>query len=161
MVGLTVSIPPADWARLQADLKKFNPALTKDLRLRLRTVGDVAAAEVIRTLRLPAPDGGPDDTGGREALADATKVSVSFSKNAAAVKITTSAGGLAEKHKALLHVYNLSEFRHPVFGQDVVWVTEHGRPYFESAIQKVTDKNLAGQISAALDEAITAIGGHL
>lgn len=157
--GFSVTIDPQEWYRLKQELDRFDPALTRALRKRIRNAGNVAAEEVRRTLRLPSPDGGDNSGESRAALAAATRVAVSFGKKSAGAKITTGSSGLAEKHKGLLHVYNKTEFRHPVFGQDDVWVAQKGRPYFESAIKKVIDRALVAEIDAALDEAVQAMGG--
>ncbi|MEP6477850.1 MAG: hypothetical protein ABJB03_00535 [Rhodoglobus sp.] len=157
--GLQIVIDPTEWYRLKAELDKFDPALAKALRRRIRNAGNVAAEEVRKTLRLPPPSGGPDNTGGREALIAATKVTVSFAKRAAGAKIVTSSRGLDAAHKGLVNVYNKTQFRHPVYGR-AVWVAQQGRPYFGASINKAISARVVQEVWDALDEATRAIGAR-
>jgi hypothetical protein len=158
--GIQVAIDPAEWHRLKRELDKFDPALTKALRTRIRNVGNVAKAAVLAALAESSPDGGPDEGGGRAALAAATKVTVSFGKSSAGTRITTSSSRLPDQHKALLHVYNKKSFRHPVFGDRATWVVQEGRPYFGEPILKVINRAAVDEIRSALDEATKAIGAR-
>lgn len=158
--GFQVTIDPQQWHRFKQDLDKFDPAITRALRKRIRNAGNIAADKVKDELRLSSPAGGPDSGEGRQALIAATRVSVSFGRSAAGVKITTGSSRLAAEHKGLLHVYNKKSFRHPVYGNRAVWVTQEGRPYFGSVIQKAIDREIIAEIRAALDEAVTAIGAR-
>lgn len=157
--GFSVTINPQEWYRLKRELDSFDPELARALRKRIRNAGNIAADEVKRTLRLPSPESGDATGEGRAALIAATKVSVSFGRKTAGAKIVTGSRRLAEKHKGLVHVYNKSEFRHPVFGQDV-WVRQKGRPYFESSIQKVLNRAVLREVEEALDDAMKAIGAR-
>lgn len=157
--GFQVVIDPGEWFRLKTELDKFDPALMRALRKRIRNAGQTAADKVKETLGMPSPDGGPDNTGGREALAAATKVSLSFSSRSAGAKITTGSGRLSAEHKGLLNVYNKETFRHPVYGNQNAWVEQQGRPYFGKVIQPLVNKEMLKEIRAALDDATRAIGG--
>ena len=157
--GMSIVIDPQEWYRLKQQLDAFDPELARALRKRIRNAGNIAAEEVKRTLRLPSPDGGDDSGEGRAALAAATKVSVSFGKKAAGARIITGSNRLAEKHQGLLHVYNKTTFRHPVYGQDV-WVAQKGRPYFQSSIQKGANRAVLREVESALDDAMKAIGAR-
>ncbi len=156
--GYQVVIDPQEWYRLKKELDKFDPSLSRALRKRIRNAGVVAVDAVKEELAKSSPDNGSDSGEGREALAAATKVSVSFGKRSAGAKIVTSSRLLPDEHKGLLKVYNKESFRHPVFGQPN-WVTQKGRPYFGKPIQKAIDRELTKEIRAALDEAVKAIGG--
>lgn len=158
--GFSVQIDPGEWFRLKRELDKFDPAITRALRKRIRNAGDVAAQAVKDSLGNKPPEGGADPAGFRLALAQATKVRVSFSARAAGVQIATTSSGLPNEQKPLLAAYNKKKMiRHPLFGDKSQWFEQPGRPYFGAAIQKVMDKALANEIRAALDEAVTAIGG--
>lgn len=159
--GFSVTIDPTEWYRLKADLDKFDPALSRALRRRIKNAGQVAADEVKKTLREPSPAGGDDSGEGRAALIAATRVSVSFGNRTAGAKIVTSSSKLSAEHKGLLNVYNKASFRHPVYGNKDNWVAQSGRPYFGSVIQQVLNKEIIREIDAALDEAIVAIGGRV
>lgn len=157
--GFKVVIDPAEWYRLNQELKAFDPALSRALRKNIRAAGQKAVDAVKETLAMPTPEGTPEGPG-RAALIAATRVSVSFGKRAAGAKITTSGSALGAAHAGLLKVYNLASFRHPVFGNTDNWVEQQGRPYFDKPIQDALDKELYKQIDAALDEAVRAIGGR-
>lgn len=156
--GLSVVIDPGEWYRLKTELDRFDPALARELRRRIKNAGSVAAEKVRDTLAEPSPDDGPDTGEGRAALAAATKVTVSFSRRSAGARITTSASKLAGRHKGLLHVYNKESFRHPVFGDRADWVEQKGRPYFGTVITKMINREVINEIRAALDDATRKIG---
>lgn len=156
--GFQVVIDPAEWFRFKQELDRFDPALAKALRKRIRNAGMIAAEQVKATLAMPSPGGGPDDGASRAALIAATRVSVSFAKRAAGAKITTGSSKLDAAHKGLLKVYNKKTFRHPVFGDRSNWVAQEGRPYFGTVIQKALDRALINEVQAALAEAAAAIG---
>lgn len=158
--GMQIVIDPQEWYRLKQELDRFDPELARALRKRIRNAGNVAAEEVRRTLRLPSPDGGDDSGEGRAALAAATKVTVSFGKRSAGARIITGSTRLGEENKGLLHVYNKTSFRHPVFGQENVWVAQKGRPYFEASIRKVANRAVLNEVKLALDDAMKAIGAR-
>lgn len=164
--GFQVVIDPAEWYRLKKELDAFDPALARALRKRIKNAGQVAADAVKDTLKLPSPDGGPDVGHGRQALIEATKVSVSFAKRAAGASVVTTSNRLPEPHKSLLMVYNKrNKFRHPVFAEGEnrdqwTWVEQQGRPYFADPIYKALDEALVNEVRAALDEATRAIGAR-
>jgi len=155
--GVQVVIDPEVWYKLKADLDAFDPKLTKTLRKRIRNAGDIAAGEVKKTLREPTP-AGTSSGDGRDALIAATRVAVSFSKRSAGVKITTGSSRLDADHKGLLNVYNKKSFRHPVYGDKSVYVTQQGRPYFGASIMRVMNTDILDEIQAAVDDALTQIG---
>ncbi|HEY4269515.1 MAG TPA: hypothetical protein VGM94_15140 [Galbitalea sp.] len=157
--GVQVVIDPTEWMRLKRDLDKFDPALTRALRKRIRNAGNVAAEAVKKKLREETPGGNPSGPG-RQALIDATRVTVSFGKRSAGTRIVTSSSKLAPEHQGLLNVYNKETFRHPVFGNTEVWEEQQGREYFSAAIKEVMGTEITNEIRAALDEAVTAIGGR-
>lgn len=158
--GFAVTIDPQEWFRFKTELDRFDPALAKALRKRIKNAGMTAANEVKKTLAMSSPGGGVDDGASRAALIAATRVTVSFAKKSAGAKITTGSSKLAAEHKGLLNVYNMKTFRHPVFGDKEQWVQQEGRPYFGAVIQKALDESLVKEVRAALDEAAFAIGAR-
>lgn len=152
--GFQIVIDPTEWYRLKRDLDKFDPALARALRRRIRNAGQVAADSVKK--KLGEEGSGP----GRQALIDATRVSVSFGKTAAGARIVTSANRLPAEHKGLLLVYNKTQFRHPLFGDRDHWYSQQGHPYFRKGIYAVMNREVVNEIRAALDEAVVAIGGR-
>lgn len=160
--GYQVVIDPAEWYRFKKDLDKFDPAITRALRKRIRNAGDTAAEKVREELEKSSPAGGPDSGAGRAALIAATKVSISFGKRSAGTRIVTSSSKLPAEHKGLLNVYNKTSVRHPVWGNKRVWVNQEGRPYFGKVIEKALNKEIVDEIRGALDDAMAAIGAtHL
>jgi hypothetical protein len=157
--GVQVVIDPIEWMRFKRDLDKFDPAITRALRKRIRNAGNIGAEAVRKRLAEATPDGTPLGPG-REALIAATRVTVSFGKRSAGTRIVTSASKLPPEHQGLLNVYNKTTFRHPVFGNENVWADQKGRPYFGDAIQEVMGTAITNEIRAALDDAAKAIGGR-
>jgi hypothetical protein len=164
--GFSVVIDPEQWYRFKQDLDKFDPALARSLRRRIKAAGDTAAKKVQAELGMPSPAGGPDDGAGRRALIAATRVSVSFSKRSSGARIVTSGSGLPAGHEGLLKVYNKATFRHPVYPRegmarsDWTWVNQKGRPYFGSVILKAMNEAVAQEIFDAVDDAVRAIGAR-
>lgn len=162
--GYSVVIDSGEWYKLKQDLDKFDPALARSLRRRIKNAGDVAAKKVRETLAESSPDGGPDTMRGRGALIAATRVSVSFSQRQAGARIVTSGRGLPAGHEGLLKVYNKATFRHPVYPRqgtsrgDWTWINQKGRPYFGSVIIKAMNEAVANEIFEAIDDATRAIG---
>lgn len=156
--GFQVVIDPGEWYKLKQDLDKFDPELARQLRRRIKNAGEIAAQKVREKLAEDPPTDGPDDTGGREALIAATRVSVSFAKRSAGSRIQTSASRLPARHKGLLNVYNKTSFRHPVYGDKSVWVAQEGRPYFGVVILKAMNEAVTKEIFSAIDDAVKAIG---
>lgn len=157
--GVELRVDTADWKEFSGRVRVFAPKLLTALRAELRGIGNLAADAVKKELSEPTPEGNPSGPG-REALIAGTRVQVSFAARGAGVKIITSGRDLSAAHAALLKVYNMGSFRHPVFGTET-WVEEQGHPYFERAIEKVAGPALVAGVNAALDEAIAAIGGRL
>lgn len=164
--GYSVRIDPQEWFRLKKALDGVDKKLTTALRKRLKNAGQVAAEAVIAALRENAPPGAPDPAGMREALQQATKVTVSFGAKAAGVKIKTMGTGLPFEQKPLLAAYDRLEFRHPVFpkGEDRKlwkWVPQIGRPYFGASIIPLLDGAIQDEVRSALDDAVSGIGGKI
>lgn len=153
---LQVFIDPKEWARLKADLDKFDPALSKALKRRIREAGSDAVAAVKQAVLLPPPtDSNNPTTGARADIARATRLATSFTARGAGAKIIT--GGV---RNGFSKAYNMGTFRHPVYGGGAEsWVTQQGRPYFGSTITASMRTELVRKVRLALDEAVTAIGG--
>lgn len=155
--GFQVVIDPKVWFELKQELDSYDKELAKQLRRRIKASGQIAADEVKKTLRMPSPGGGDDSGEGRQALIQATRVTVSFAKAAAGAKIVTGSNRLAAKNKGLLNVYNKKAFRHPVYGNRQNWVRQEGRPYFGAAILSVMNKAILDEIQAAIDDSLAEV----
>lgn len=158
--GFQVVIDPSEWFRLKRELDKFDPALARQLRRRIKNAGALAVDAIKDKLGEPAPGGGADSVGGRAALAAATRMTVSFGKTAAGARIVTSSSKLPAEHKGLLNVYAKKTFRHPLYGNKAYWYPEQGNPYFRPVIYRLIDTAIKQEIRFALDDAIRAIGGR-
>lgn len=150
-----VSIDQAELARFKRDLDRFEPALARALKRNIREVGKEAAEAVREKVQEPSPSGnGGESVGSRQAIARATRVSVTFGSRTAGVRVRTGdvRGGFSK-------AYNMKSFRHPVFGRRDTWAGQQGRPYFGAAINKTMREELVQKVGAALDESVRAIGG--
>lgn len=155
--GFQVVIDPKVWFELKQELDSYDVELARNLRRRIKNAGVVAADKVKETLLLPSPDDGPNRGLNRALLAKATGVSVSFTKAAAGARIVTRSTRLPARHKGLLNVYNMTTFRHPVFGDRETWVNQKGRPYFGAAIMSVVNREVLAEIQAAIDDSLAEV----
>lgn len=151
--GIGVQVDSGEWFRLREASKKYAPDLMTRLRKRIRAAGQFAVDDIRHTLGMPSPAGGPDSGEERAALAQATKVSISFGRRAAGARISTSNRLVSPDHKAILKTYNLGSFRHPVFGNGFVWVRQEGRPYFGAAFIDLVTQRAREEIYQAFEDA--------
>jgi hypothetical protein len=157
--GIELTIDPQEWYRFKQKIDAIDPELARALRRRIRNAGNIAALAVKAALAEPTPGGTPlGSEAGRQALIQATRVSVSFGKAAAGARIMTTSARLPQVQKGLLKVYNKTSFRHPVFGDRNVWVTQEGHPYFGAAIYKVINRAILDEIRNAFADAAAAAG---
>lgn len=149
---LEVVIDSGEFSRLIKSIRAFDKDLATRTRAQLRAAAKPAVAEVQQILR--APTGHPTSrTNLRATLAKGTKLSIRTGKTAG-VAITTSGSKLPNPRLAKL--YNRPSWRHPVFGDREVWVTQKGRPYFGVVYKHRTA--LAEAMQRALDGAAAQIG---
>ena len=156
---MEVSVRAEDWNKVAADLRKFEPALLKTLRKRLRDASQRAVDAVRDKLDESSPDGGPDRGRNRAALAAGTRAAVSFAKRGGSVKVTTTAAKLPDQHKAILAAYNMRRWRHPVFGTGT-WEDQSGLPYFYGPVMGAGVRVMREGIQAAIDDAVRAMGAR-
>lgn len=151
-------IDPASFAKLLADVKAFDAALSRALRKRLRLAAVDAVAEVRKTLEQPTPAGRPMRPDGvRADLAASTRVAILAGQRAAGVRIVTTSAKLDAAHKAMLKAYNKPHWRHPIRGhKSARWVNQAGRPYF-GAVIGARKAAMATAVEAALVEARSVI----
>jgi len=153
--GVTVRLDPVSFGRVMRDIKAFDPALAKALRVKFRIVAATVVADVKRTILEPTPGGADHNVGVRQGLADGTRLSILTGKRVSGVRISTSSAKLAAAHQAMAKAYNKRSFRHPVFGRDT-WVSEGGRPYFGAVIaHHKAELHLAAM--SALEEAAATV----
>jgi hypothetical protein len=122
-VAIVGSLDPSSWRNLQRDLKRLAPEIQKELNKEIKGIaGDI--------------------------VSDA-KSSASWSSRipgALAVSVTTSRVGVKVNRKKAPHARAFegvgrsgfgtkSSFRHPVFGNRNVWVSQPTRPFLAPAIR--------------------------
>lgn len=151
-----VTIDRGNWNAEFARLRQFEPAVARSLRRNMGEVGKESLAEIKKTVLEPPPNDVPDLTrGSREAIAKQTRFVVNFTKRSAGVRFTTTPGKLGN----FIFGYNQkAPFRHPVFGQKRVQVTQQGRPYFGAVLTKDNVTKMVTRLSDVIDDANKAIG---
>lgn len=115
------------------DLRKFEPAVSKEFRTRLRE----AVAVIARDARRRAP---------RKSGALARKIVPSVTGKGAAL--------LSKARHARIHEFG---GRHPVFGNRENWVFQPARPHIFPAVEAGREE-VNREALAALDDAIAEIG---
>lgn len=151
-----VTIDRGNWNAEFARLREFEPAVARSLRRNMREVGQETLAEMKRLALQTPPNDNPDiSVGSREAIARQTKFVVNFTKRSAGVRFTTTPGKLGN----FIFGYNQkAPFRHPVFGQKQVQVTQQGRPYFGAVLTKDNVDKMVARLGDVIDDANKAIG---
>lgn len=155
-----LTINSEEFHRFGVTARAFEPKLLSSMRRRIKVVGQIAVEAVKAKLAEPSPGDGPNTGDAREVLARNTKLTVSFSKRNAGVKITTRSTGLDPEHQGILKAYNEKQFRHPVFGNSSAWVAQPGNPYFGAAIKPVADNQMIEALKESIDDACRAIGAR-
>lgn len=150
------SVEARDFVALLGKSSTFDKELKKGLRKQLRkaaqTGADAAKAEVLKP---PLRSGShPRSRGLRSGIARGIKVQVASGDNSARVGvfIRSTGSGLDGSRKKLVRRWDKGTFRHQVFGNKKVWVSQSGRPYFGSVIEKQKPQ-IEVAVNAALDEA--------
>lgn len=156
--GVSLSVDYKEWNQFQKDLAAVHPKLVKQLRARLREVGNAGVRRVLSNLSEASPDGGPDIGTMREMLAAATRVTLSFAKSGGSVKVRTSGGRLPAGRDQLVWLLNRKSFRHPIFGDFSDWISQKSNQYFSRAFDAGFNAWAFNKIDDALKEALTAIG---
>jgi bacteriophage HK97-gp10 putative tail-component len=136
-----VGIEAADFAALQRDLKKANGDALKLFRTAAKAGGDKVASKARATI-----------SGVSQRIADSIKV---YANNKG---VQVRAGGAKAPHAAAFE--NLGKegtFRHPVFGNRQVWVSQEAHPFLLPAL---TDDVLDEVAEAFLDALTGEAGFH-
>lgn len=139
--GMTVKIDVKALRRAARDLKLSDPEASKALRLGLKAAAQVVALDAKKnsdwSTRIPGT----------------IKASSS-----GAISAKVKAGGPNAPHAAALENNGKpGKFRHPVFGNDQVWVDQPARPYLGPAADKNQDV-VAGLVLDTLKTAFSAMG---
>ncbi|MEV6737874.1 hypothetical protein AB0N14_13465 [Streptomyces sp. NPDC051104] len=126
-----------DLRRISRELRRMDD---KEVKKRFRTELRAAAKPLVPKVRaairqIPSKRGYSPD-GLRGALSKATKLEVKTTGKQAGVAIRVDGRKMPSHMKSLPSmVEGKKRFRHPVFGNRNVWVTQTSHPYFYSALR--------------------------
>lgn len=121
-----------DLARISRELRRMND---RELKRRFRRELRAAAAPMVPAVRasiaaIPVK-GTSGSTGLRKRLQRATRLAVRTTGRSAMVRILVDPKRLPSGQKALAEeMEGTKRWRHPVFGDRGVWVTQQSHPYF-------------------------------
>ena len=139
-----------------ADAKRFDRELSKSLRRELRAAAK-PMAQAAKDAALALPSKGTGSTGLRRSLARSVTVQVSNSRRRAGVFIVAKASKMPAGQRTMPRAVRKGTWRHPVFGNRQVWVTQQGGDWFDGPISaKAPAAERA--VKKALDDAERAIG---
>jgi hypothetical protein len=137
--------------RLARDLRAQGPT-GKLLRKRLRRRIIAAGKPMVRSAKENAhniPAKGSRSTGLRDDLARATRMRVGLAARTSSVRVETTGKKMPSGKKALPKDMEGSQrWRHPVFGDRDVWVTQPPHPYFYRAVKEHLPEVRAGVMKA-------------
>lgn len=125
--------------RLIKEFDKFPADLRKELRPKLKRAGATALADA-RT-----------NAAWSKRIPKATRLSISFSKRRAGLKIQTNKNP-APHARPMEHRGRPGWFRHPLFGRPKKWVRQRARPFLWPAAKPLM-AGVDADIGAAADEA--------
>ena len=126
-VAITGSFDPVSWRNLQRDLARLEPELRKELNNEIKTIGDGIVSEAKRaaswSTRIPGA------------------ISLSVTTSRIGVKVNRRRAPHARSYEGVRRAGfgSQSQFRHPVFGQQAVWVSQPTRPFLAPAIRANQD----------------------
>lgn len=147
-----VRVDVSDLAYLDSKLKRFEPALRRAMRRRIRNAGR-RVAQKIQAAAVAV---------GSESIPAAIVLQNAFTPKRAGVYIRVSKPKLPEGHKAVGHMVEGRRdgrgHRRPVYGRkDIPWVEQTPTPYF-TRTALAEQAAVAGEVAAAMDEAGRAAG---
>jgi hypothetical protein len=145
---LSVRVDSASFNRLMRAFRGFDKKLYAATRKRIRDAGQQVVADVQAKVR----EGGPSRSGLREGLAAGTRVSIGLGKRAGVTVVTNPPAG----KPSMAHAWDAGTFRHPVFGNRSVFVSQTGNEFFFATIL-AHRVEFQRAVLAALQEAIRAV----
>lgn len=169
-----VRVDASDLRKVSLIAKEFGPQLQKQLRKQLRAAGKVGADAVKADIhKMPSGSSSPRhvsvskrgqivEKNLRDLIADAVTVNLATSGKRADLRIrirktpalqAIGAGGIA---KAI----NTGRWRHPVYGNRNVWVSQTGIKFFDEPLNALKPEILV-LVKKALDDAIAISKGRL
>lgn len=138
----TIEIDTSSFTKFAKDLKRASPELAKSLRKNLKLAGEVVAADARRrsswSSRIPQA------------------IKVGANRNLIRVYVLKSK---APEAKPLEHGGQQGTFRHPVFGNREVWVSQPARPFLGPAAEAGRPAALLAA-KKAVDDALEEVHSH-
>lgn len=174
--AIDLNVDARDFHFILKAAKQLDRKLYSGLRTNLRKAAEAATAdvkaEVLKAPRFPSTRRSTRErqTSLRQQLAAGTRVQIAASEGSRRVGVFIKTAPKTPDGKTLVVKYDsVDGWRHPVFARrgeghgshKGKWVTQYGRPYFGSVIEKHAD-DMERAVKRALDEAADAIGrlGH-
>lgn len=155
-----ITINAQEFARLKVDADKFDKTITRELRKRIKAIGQIGIDAVKKSLAEAPPNDQPGSEGSRAAVAASLRTVISFQRRSAGVRIIASNSRLSPEHRGFVAAYEKKALSHPVYGHEGTQVNQPTRPYFGASIHDALEKRGAPQVMAAIDDAVKAIGGR-
>jgi hypothetical protein len=139
-----ISVDTTDFRAFAKALRKAAPVLSAEMRTELRAAGEIVAAEA------------------RQRASDVSKsVPPTIKVRVSGATVSVVAGGNGKPLAGLLELGNAGsggggKFRHPVFGNKKVWVSQDMHPFLFPALEARADEAQRGILNA-VDKAVGII----
>ncbi len=153
-------VDASEFRRLRDDARRFDTKLLTGLRRAIKAVGQIGMDAVEKELDKAPPNDQPGSVGSRDAVKAGLRTVISFSARTAGVRIVATNARLDPAHRGFVAAYESKGLRHPVYGNDRVWVDQPTRPYFGAAIHDALEGRGQELVMKAVDDAVRAIGGR-
>lgn len=154
-----ITVDVSEFKRLKVDADKFDKTIIRELRKRIKQIGQIGIDAVKKSLAEAPPNDQPGSAGSRAAIAAGLQTKISFSGRSAAVSIVATNSRLDADHRGFVGAYETKRLRHPVYGQsDEVY--QPTRPYFGASINDALEQRGAPLIMEAVDAAVKAVGAR-
>lgn len=147
-------VPTADWPRVVATLVAVGNSFLDDLEEAAQERVTRAADEA-RGLLLSMPSRGTGDRNARGTIAQHLEASVERQSNSIIPKVEVT--GLPLDYQPLPRSFDKPRWRHPVYGNRAVWVTQYGKPWFTRTMHR-HGQDLEEDFLQVMENAVTVIG---
>jgi hypothetical protein len=137
-VSISVRASGQDLAEVSRKLRKAgNKGAARQFRTELRAAAAPFVPAVRASIAAIPVKGTSGSTGLRKSLQKAVTLRVRTTGKNAQVSILMSTAKMADGHKALpAMMEGTKRWRHPVFGNEDVWVSQESHPYFFPVVRK-------------------------
>lgn len=132
----SISVDTSDFKNFARDLRAADPALAASLRKKLKEAGDIVAVDA------------------RARASFSKQIAPTIRTSVRVTSVSVSARGvLADLMELGNKGGSVGAFRHPVFGNKNVWVSQSMHPYLQPAVDAKGDE-ACERIFDALDDAV-------